>query len=68
MPAVVWQLLSVHQTIIYRAIELQNAVSLLLNEKNFLDALIMARTLVELAAFVSDLHVKVAGYYGKIVE
>jgi hypothetical protein len=59
IPAVVWQLLSVHQTIVYRAIELQNAVSLLLNEKNFLGALIMARTLVELAAFVSDLHVKV---------
>jgi hypothetical protein len=60
MPAAVWQLLSVHQTITYRAVELQNAVSLLLNEKNFLGALIMVRTLVELAAFVSDLNGKVA--------
>jgi hypothetical protein len=59
MPAVVWQLLSVHQTIVYRAVELQNAVAILLNEKNFLGALIMARTLVELAAFVSELHMKV---------
>jgi hypothetical protein len=60
MPKVVWKLLAVCQSIIYRAVELQNAVSLLVNANNMLGALIMTRTIVELMVFVGELRENVA--------
>jgi hypothetical protein len=41
MPAVAWQLLAVHQNIVYRTVELQNALSVLLNAQNFLSVRIL---------------------------
>jgi hypothetical protein len=60
MPKVVWKLLAVCQSIIYRAVELENAVSLLINAQNLLGALIMTRTIVELMVFVGELRENVA--------
>ncbi len=56
MPKVVWKLLSTRQAIIYRAVELQNGISTLLNADNLrVLHIILARTLVELMVFVGYL-------------
>jgi hypothetical protein len=60
MPKVVWKMLSVCQSAIYRTVELQNAVAILINADNLLGAIIMARTLIELMAFISDLQEKIS--------
>jgi hypothetical protein len=60
MPKVVWKMHSVCQSAIYRAVELQNAVAILVNADNLLGGIIMARTLIELMAFISDLQEKIS--------
>jgi hypothetical protein len=58
MPKIIWKIEAIFQSVIYRSVELHNAISVLLNANNLLGAIIVSRTLIELMVFVADLYQK----------
>lgn len=69
MPKMVWKLLSTHQSLIYRSVEIHNGIATLVNAGNLLGGAILARAQCETAAFISNLsHCLEAGIAQKNLQ